>query len=333
MRLLSVLAGVAVLNLAIIVGMVGGPTIFLQICSQMWQPPLPTFASDLSGSGVLVTGANRGLGRGIAFQLASAGASVTLSGRRVAACEAAAGAIAEELGTAAPDLQSRALDLGDPDSIFAFVREAAERGDKYSAVVLNAAVAGIVPRSKLGINTIFSVNFLGNVLLIDELIRAGVLDEDGGEIVVVSSGAHRMGKPGVFPARDEVSLANAMHLYGQTKYVLQTWFDVLALDRPGLGVYFWNPGPVDTSLGRESIPAVLIPTYKLMKSLFFVSPREVAKTVLFLLSKPRPLQTREYIEMRVKVPPEMGTRQPEQHAFVRDQTQKLLAELGIRSKD
>ena len=55
---------------------------------------------DLTNKVAIVTGASRGIGRSIAFQLARAGAKVVISSRKLDACEAVVKEIQAEGGTA-----------------------------------------------------------------------------------------------------------------------------------------------------------------------------------------------------------------------------------------
>ena len=81
----------------------------------------------LSGAHVLLTGANGGIGRALAHELARAGAVVTVSGRR----EAEVTALAQEIG-------GRALvaDLSDRDGVAGLVAEAG----RVDVLVANAAL-------------------------------------------------------------------------------------------------------------------------------------------------------------------------------------------------
>ena len=79
-----------------------------------------TFCS-LEGKTALVTGASKGIGRAIASELASAGASVVLS-YRTGADEAAS--LAAELGARAVQ-----ADVSDPGSATALVEEAGNEGE------------------------------------------------------------------------------------------------------------------------------------------------------------------------------------------------------------
>ena len=71
-----------------------------------------TMPQSLQGKIAIVTGASRGIGRGIALRLAAAGSSVVLCARDQALLDTAAAEIRDAGGTA----ETIALDLRAPDS-------------------------------------------------------------------------------------------------------------------------------------------------------------------------------------------------------------------------
>jgi NAD(P)-dependent dehydrogenase (short-subunit alcohol dehydrogenase family) len=84
----------------------------------------------MSGRVLLVTGAGKGLGRGIALRLAAAGAKVLLVSRTAADLESAVVEIERTGGEAEPFV----ADVTDPDAIAAAVRRAEELGDLRGCV-------------------------------------------------------------------------------------------------------------------------------------------------------------------------------------------------------
>jgi NAD(P)-dependent dehydrogenase (short-subunit alcohol dehydrogenase family) len=88
----------------------------------------------IKGKVAIVTGASRGIGRGIALRLAAAGSSVVLTARDQALLDAAAAEIRGAGGTA----ETIALDLRAPDSGKRVVDFAIERFGRIDIVVNNA---------------------------------------------------------------------------------------------------------------------------------------------------------------------------------------------------
>ena len=81
----------------------------------------------------LVTGANRGIGREVCSSLATRGHTVLLTARDASAAQAAASDI--------PGAVPLRLDVTDPESIAAAVREVAHRFGKLDVLVNNAAIS------------------------------------------------------------------------------------------------------------------------------------------------------------------------------------------------
>ena len=81
----------------------------------------------------LVTGANRGIGREVCSSLAARGHTVLLTARDASAAQAAASDI--------PGAVPLRLDVTDPESIAAAVREVAHRFGKLDVLVNNAAIS------------------------------------------------------------------------------------------------------------------------------------------------------------------------------------------------
>ena len=136
----------------------------------------PAFCS-LEGKNALVTGASRGIGREIAVELATAGASVVLS-YRTGADEAMA--LAAEIG-------GRALhaDVSDPDSARALVEEA---GD-LDILVNNAGVTrdGLLVRmSDDDWNTVIDTN-LASCFYTCRAAARGMMKRRSGSVVNISS--------------------------------------------------------------------------------------------------------------------------------------------------
>jgi 3-oxoacyl-[acyl-carrier protein] reductase len=96
--------------------------------------PQPLQGQSLQGKVSIVTGASRGIGRGIVLRLAAAGSSVVLSARDQTLLDAAASEIRASGGTA----ETIALDLRVPDSGPRAVDFAIERFGRIDIVVNNA---------------------------------------------------------------------------------------------------------------------------------------------------------------------------------------------------
>lgn len=233
-------------------------------------------ASDdrLDGADVLVTGANRGLGRAIAVELAARGARV------FCACRGDASDVLRETGGALVP-----LDLADLRS----VERCASALGPLHAVVLNAGVVpGRARATAQGLELQLGVNYLANVWLVDHLLRRGALVPHAGRkprIVAVSSESHR--SPRSFEiARlgdcDAYGMSGVMRRYGESKLLLTAWAQELAgriADRAA--VYTICPGPVATGIASEA-PRWSRPLLDPVIDTLFAPPAVAGQPVAFL---------------------------------------------------
>ncbi|HLY34761.1 MAG TPA: oxidoreductase [Jatrophihabitantaceae bacterium] len=163
-----------------------------------------------AGRRVVVTGANSGLGKAAAAELAAAGADVVLACRDVRKGKAAA-------ATMTGRVEVRRLDLADLASVHAF----ADDIDALDVLVNNAGVMA-VPRGTTadGFELQFGTNHLGHFALTGLLL--GRIRE---RVVTVSSPAHRFGRIDLgdpnwtqreyrrWPAYAQSKLANLLFAY------------------------------------------------------------------------------------------------------------------------
>ncbi|HXN39635.1 MAG TPA: SDR family oxidoreductase [Solirubrobacteraceae bacterium] len=146
--------------------------------------------SDEGSSRVaLVTGANRGIGREVARQLAEQGYEVLLSARDADKSHAAARELADATGAT---VRALTLDVADPDSIAAAAQRVRSDPGRLDVLVNNAGigsdfgVAGVAPdfdKIQLALDTNFYGAYRLTVALLD-LLRAS----EHPRIVNVSSG-------------------------------------------------------------------------------------------------------------------------------------------------
>jgi NAD(P)-dependent dehydrogenase (short-subunit alcohol dehydrogenase family) len=158
---------------------------------------------DLQGRTFVVTGANSGIGLAAARGFGRAGARVVLAVRDVAKGEAAAASIGGET-------EVRELDLADLASVRAF----ADAWDGDLDVLVNNAGVMAVPerRTKDGFEMQFGTNHLGHFALTN-LLLPHVRDR----VVVVASGAHRMGSIHLDDLNWERHGYQRWRAYGQSK--------------------------------------------------------------------------------------------------------------------
>jgi NAD(P)-dependent dehydrogenase (short-subunit alcohol dehydrogenase family) len=171
-----------------------------------------TKTNRIDGKVVIITGANTGLGKATAMELAKRGAKVYLACRDMQKCEEAKQEIVT--ATSNPNVHARKLDLGSLDSVRNFVVKFLEEEDHLDILVNNA---GLNTKSRVltvdGFENTFAVNHLGHFLLTNLLLDTLRVSESQikwnevamvtflhfqksapSRIVVVSSTAHMFGK-------------------------------------------------------------------------------------------------------------------------------------------
>jgi len=178
---------------------------------------------------------------------------------------------------------------------------------KVDIVVLNAAVVDPTPiktKSGSGNNRMFVVNYLANVVLVNELVRLGRVKSQANvsgpapRIVIVSSGTYARGHTGTYGATASWGITEAVRYYGQSKWELQMWaVNTAAALAPHIDIVSYNPGPVMTELGDEHVPWVLAPTLHAMKRLFFPAAAEAAKP-LVVMALDRSYKSGAYVHIR-----------------------------------
>lgn len=147
---------------------------------------------DRSPSGItIVTGANTGIGRVTAIELARLGHRVVVACRSEDRAAAVLEAIAALPGV--PPARFLALDLADLRSVAAAAAELRSRDEPVNLLVANAGLAGQRGLTAQGFELAFGVNHLGHFLFVTELLDLAVAGAPA-RVIVVSSDSHRSAK-------------------------------------------------------------------------------------------------------------------------------------------
>jgi NAD(P)-dependent dehydrogenase (short-subunit alcohol dehydrogenase family) len=209
---------------------------------------------DQSGAVAVVTGANGGLGREVARELARKGGHVVMAARDQAKAEAAVASIRDQVPGASLELQP--LNLASQAS----VREAAKRvlaGHGRIDVLVNNAGLMAIPerRTEDGFEMQLAVNHLGHFTLTALLLPA-LLAGDGAHVVSVTSTGRHTGP--LDPANPHLAGSyEPWRAYGQSK--LASVHFALELDRrfraagtPARSIVV-HPGFANTDLQARSV--------------------------------------------------------------------------------
>jgi NAD(P)-dependent dehydrogenase (short-subunit alcohol dehydrogenase family) len=184
----------------------------------------------------LITGASRGLGLALARALAARGWRLVIDARGAPALEAARRELAAQtdvtalVGNIADDGHRRAL--------------VAAAGDRIDALVNNASVLGLSPQPPLDrypldvLDEVVKVNALAPLALIQ--LALPVMPA-GARIVNVTSDA-------------AVEAYEGWGGYGSSKAMLDQLTAILAVERPELAVYSFDPGDMYTALHQAAFP-------------------------------------------------------------------------------
>ncbi len=143
---------------------------------------------DLSGKTAIVTGGNGGIGLGFARGLAKAGANVTIWGRNEGKNESARAELA-----ALTDVLALTCDVGDETDIERAFTETVERFGRVDSVFANAGIGARATRfADMTLDewrAIFQINMEGVFLTFRTAVRHMLEHQQGGSLVVTSSGS------------------------------------------------------------------------------------------------------------------------------------------------
>lgn len=226
---------------------------------------------------VLITGANTGIGKETALDLAMRGARVIMACRDVDKGEEAAASIRAACPKAVVEV--RELDLADTCSIRAFAQKFLREVNQLHVLINNAGVM-MCPYTKTvdGFEMHIGVNHLGHFLLTHLLI--GLLKRSApARIVVVSSLAHNFGWIRFHDLHSQGSYNSGL-AYCQSKLANVLFARELARRLKGteVTVNSVHPGTVNSDLTRHS---TLMTIFFTIFAMFLKTPREGAQTSIY----------------------------------------------------
>ncbi|XP_020655480.3 retinol dehydrogenase 12 isoform X2 [Pogona vitticeps] len=233
--------------------------------------------AKLNGKVVVITGANTGIGKETARDLARRGARVILACRDMVKAETAVSEIRDTTGN--QDVFAKKLDLADTKSIKEFAENFLKEEKELHILINNAGVM-LCPYSKTvdGFEMHLGVNHLGHFLLTFLLIER-LKQSAPARIVNVSSMAHHGGKIRFHDLQGEKSYNRGLaYCHSKLANILFTRELAKRLQGSGVTVNALHPGTVSSELARHS--SVL---YFLSKILpfFLKTPVEGAQTSVY----------------------------------------------------
>lgn len=209
----------------------------------------------LDGKTVIITGANVGIGKETAMDIARRGARVILACRDLEKAEKAAASIREQTGNG--NVLVHKLDLASLESVRAFAKKIQDTETQLDVLVNNAGIMRCPKwKTEEGFEMQFGVNHLGHFLLTNLLLEL-LKKSAPSRIVNVSSIVHTKGKINFDDINMDQKYDSAAS-YSQSKLANVLFTRELAKLLVGTGVTAnsLHPGVVLTDLGRHILPTV-----------------------------------------------------------------------------
>ena len=245
----------------------------------------------IDGRTCLATGANSGLGKAAAVELARRG------GNMILACRPGHGESREEIkrlsGSATVEMME--VDLADLESVHRLCDLLDARRIRIDIALMNA---GLMPsrarKTPQGYDMMFAVHFLSSRVMIDRWLQDGVIrpstrPRETPRIVFVSSEAHRSSHPVDFHrlgAFTDYRMKDGLKYYGISKLLLCMYATELSrrLNRGDLvevAVHAMCPGGIASNIARDA-PALLKPIVNPLLRHFLQSPEKAVRPAIYL---------------------------------------------------
>ena len=195
--------------------------------------------SELNGRSIIVTGAGRGIGAGIAADLAAKGARVAVADLDHGSAEAVASHITQQGGAA----KAFTVDVSKRDSVRALIGDVVGAYGQLDVMFNNAGISktlNFMDTTEADFDRIMQVNGVGVMIGIQEAARQMIAQGGGGKIVNTASIAGKQGYP-LFAA------------YCASKFavVALTQAAARALAEHRITVNCFAPGVVKTELWKQ----------------------------------------------------------------------------------
>ncbi|KAK2706441.1 retinol dehydrogenase 12-like isoform X3 [Artemia franciscana] len=247
-----------------------------------WTCGVCTSTKRLDGKTVIITGANTGIGKETAMDMALRGARVILACRNLDRANAARDEIIAS--TRKTNVIVKHLDLASLKSVRAFAHDILKTENRLDILINNAGLAALGPElTEDGLDNQMQSNHFGHFLLTNMLL--GLIKKSApSRIINVASEAHR------FPRKLDFDNLNfktdgkgLFKIYGVTKLCNVLFTKELASRLKGTGtiVFCLHPGSVKTDVGRNCPLWLKCITWPFCTP-FFKSAKEGAQTTIYL---------------------------------------------------
>ena len=231
---------------------------------------------DMTGKTVLVSGANAGIGTGIAEALANAGANLVIWGRRTDRNEAMASALRKH----GHQVLAQKVDIADESAVDAAFSAALQRfGDIYAVIANAGIVSALMPFQSLDaaeMLRVTQVNQFGSVFTLRagarHMVERAKDGRPGGSLVMTSSMSHLVGYAG-------------NGIYAMTKGALDALVRTLAVE---LGKYKIRVNSIAPGTIASEIPlpeSLVIANNRNTPIARMGQPADIAAAALYLVSE------------------------------------------------
>ncbi|XP_068185309.1 dehydrogenase/reductase SDR family member 12 [Antennarius striatus] len=207
---------------------------------------------DLSGRSYMITGANSGIGKSTAKEIAQRGGTVHMICRNKDRAEAAKGEIVEQ--TKNDNVHIHIVDLSSARQVWEFAQNFSKHNTLH--VLINNACIMTSPRelTEEGLEKNFATNVLGTYILTTALIPA-LEQVESPRVVTVSSGGMLTQKLNAEDIQFEKGTFDSLMAYSQNKRQQVILSERWAAQYKKIHFSSMHPGWVDTPGSRTSVPS------------------------------------------------------------------------------
>ncbi len=228
---------------------------------------------SLAGKFALVTGASKGIGKGIALELARQGAAVAVNYH---SDQKGADATVAEIGTLGRDAFAVRANISRAEDVDAMFRQVLERFGRLDVMVNNAGTQVFKPLVELSEqewDSVIATNLKGCFLCTQRAVRHMLERGGGGRVVNIGSGCNRVPFPGLVS-------------YTASKGGIEMFTKVAAVELGphGITVNCVAPGAIEIERTRHESGDYAGTWSKLTPISRIGTPEDVAHAVAFLAS-------------------------------------------------
>lgn len=255
----------------------GGVSVVIFLMRRLLRRKTMSFISSrlMTGKTVIVTGANCGIGKATAQELAKRGAKVIMACRDIDKAKQAVKDIRKV--TTEGTLVVKKLDLLSQDSVLKFSEEVVAEENAIHVLINNAAIMRPFMLTEDGHEVHMLVNHYSNFLLTNKLLDVIKRTKDS-RIVFVSSSLHKFAKINLDDLKEKSSKPYANSKLANIYFAKEL---TKRLNGTNVGVHTMHPGMVNTELPRYLLPKTILFLLSPFMRMFLQSPLEGCQTVLY----------------------------------------------------